>query len=145
MNAPQVMSNESDEILEGPRYGIPGHLLGPRIVGSGDKQKWKVTCSCGWQGAPCKTRKRALRFAIDRHLAAPPEPQKAPKVVIPPSPPPSPCPTPEKQRFRNRTTAEQELSNFWRSRRALGKAMPCRVYKCPCGYWHMTKRPERDR
>lgn len=115
---------------------VTGHELKPipsTERRSGGKRQWAVQCSCGWGGPWCKNRLRALDHAVKHHVEAP-------------APPPKPtCPTPGKRKFRSQSAADRELGNFWKSCPKGAKRLPIRVYKCPCGYWHMTKRPERDR
>ena len=54
------------------------------------------------------------------------------------------CPTPNKNAYPNREQAHASLRRQWRQPRP-GKHLPTRVYRCPCGAWHLTSKPDRTR
>lgn len=54
---------------------------------------------------------------------------------------PANCPT-GKPAYKTKKMAEEKM---WRTIQGgrHGGYLPIRVYKCQCGYWHMTHKPER--
>lgn len=50
-----------------------------------------------------------------------------------------PCPTPNKRAFPTWMKANSAMRHIWQNGRQ--QHMPIRVYKCPCGHFHMTARP----
>ena len=54
------------------------------------------------------------------------------------------CPTPKKYAYRTRGEAQATLRRQWRQPRP-GKHLPTRAYHCPCGAWHLSSKPERQR
>ena len=46
------------------------------------------------------------------------------------------CPTPDKQRYITHAGAAADLR--WIQAHSNASVWPCRVYKCACGYWHLT-------
>lgn len=57
----------------------------------------------------------------------------------------SDCPTPRKQPYTSRSAAETALGQAWRRPYRRGGKLPVRTYKCPCGKWHMTAQPLREK
>ncbi len=110
-----------------PRYG---HQLTVRETRTpGGKKRWLITCSCGWKfGGTCRTREIAEKQSIIQHL----------DHLKPP------CPYPGKRKYRTQEAAESDMHHFWATG-GRGKVMPCRVYLCSCGRWHMTSKPLRTR
>jgi hypothetical protein len=53
------------------------------------------------------------------------------------------CPTPNKRSFDNEKDAELVMG-IWQAR-AWNRKAPIRVYLCPCGQYHTTSKPQRDR
>ncbi|MCG5431220.1 hypothetical protein LV457_02810 [Mycobacterium sp. MYCO198283] len=105
------------------------HVVTPRETRNySGKRRFLPTCSCGWIGIAAKTPGTAARVAARDHI------DRLPK----------PCPTPRKRRFRTEDAAERALELFWRTS-GKGKTMPCRTYRCPCGGWHTTAKPLRQR
>jgi hypothetical protein len=85
-----------------------------------DDHVFVALCGCGLSfraSGPDSAKRTALTHAF---IAALPE-----------------CPTPEKKAFMTRKRAYKVL----RGVRMNGETteLPNRVYKCPCGYWHLTK------
>ena len=66
-----------------------------------------------------------------------PSPQNAPQKS-------QECPTPTKVAFTSRAEAQRGMGSFWRTA-GRGKPMPTRVYRCPCGKWHLTSKPRSHR
>ncbi|AXH70435.1 hypothetical protein HOT75_gp048 [Gordonia phage Daredevil] len=57
-----------------------------------------------------------------------------------------PCPTPSKTVYGSGYEAERAMYKMWRAGRARrGNKLPSRTYRCPCGKWHLTSKPKRDR
>lgn len=55
---------------------------------------------------------------------------------------PGECPNPHKMSFDTFRAAEQELNQLKRKRfRGGSKKRPCRVYRCTCGQYHLTSKP----
>lgn len=50
-----------------------------------------------------------------------------------------PCPTNHKKKYVTKEQANNALHKEWREGRR--KHMPVRIYKCRCGYWHTTSKP----
>ncbi len=100
------------------------HQVEVRPVQKGDRTWYRPTCSCGWSGStqvrPGRANYVAKRDHLDRLSRR--------------------CPTPHKQRFNTKRAAEDRMHRFWRTGRTH-RNMPIRVYRCPCGGWHTTKRP----
>lgn len=55
--------------------------------------------------------------------------------------PGSNCPT-KKRGYRNRNAAQRKMYQVIHGNCHGGK-LPIRVYRCPCGYWHLTSKPKR--
>lgn len=49
------------------------------------------------------------------------------------------CPTPQKKRFHTWLDASLELSRALQTGRQ--RKLPQRIYKCPCGRFHLTSKP----
>ncbi|WP_044027513.1 hypothetical protein [Corynebacterium glutamicum] len=49
------------------------------------------------------------------------------------------CPTPQKKRFPTWMDAQAELSRALQTGRQ--RKLPQRIYKCPCGRFHLTSKP----
>ena len=105
------------------------HILTARETGVGRARHWIVECSCNWYwDTGARTEPKAITAAEQRHPAARQHP----------------CPTPQKRRYANHTQADNAMRKFWATG-SKGKPMPCRTYQCPCGGWHLTSKPHKDR
>lgn len=51
------------------------------------------------------------------------------------------CPT-KKQGYKDRKTATKKMYQVIHGACHNGR-LPIRVYKCKCGYWHLTSKPKR--
>lgn len=51
------------------------------------------------------------------------------------------CPTPDKAAFKTRAEAQSHLGRLWSMKGAPPGKLPCRVYRCPCGMFHLTSKP----
>ena len=49
-----------------------------------------------------------------------------------------PCPTAAKTGWGTEEAAEEALAVILEQRDAWREKLPCRVYLCPCGKWHLT-------
>lgn len=61
-----------------------------------------------------------------------------------------PCPTPSKVGYANREQAQAALRRLRRTARVAQRrgrrgrrfpSLPVRAYQCPCGSWHLTRKP----
>ena len=51
------------------------------------------------------------------------------------------CPSKGKRKFTDLETAEASLTTIWRRGHGNGPGpLPCRVYLCRCGYYHLTSK-----
>lgn len=132
MSSPSAMPAQT----AAARQATAGHDITAREIRNKDGQRrWVSSCSCGRWGSweECRTKAKALKVAQKRHIG---------KVIEKQATAPASCPTPEKRRHGSKGQAEAAMRKFWRTG-GKGKVMPCRAYKCPCGAWHTTARPER--
>lgn len=54
------------------------------------------------------------------------------------------CPTPQKRSWNSKSQADQALGSIWRKSFKNGPGpLPSRPYKCKCGLWHLTSKPNQ--
>lgn len=104
---------------------IPNHKRG---------QRWLPVCTCGWRyerGLP--TKHEAVTLWRHAHIDL----RNRRKEMS--------CPHPRKLRFKTEAKAQRWMDGLpvQHMPNPLDRPRPTRAYKCKCGFWHTTSKPQR--